>query len=112
MEEACHSSVKLIGEQWDECVDRFERNYGQINTKMIRTLGKLAVIDNPRTSFIKDDKNYLISVCKYDNCFRDYKSAEAQVRQKLETKELFVSVRTIKGRSSGTNGQARRRHTC
>ena len=101
MEEACHSSVKLIGEQWDECVNRFERNYEQINTKMIRTLGKLAVIDNPRTSFIKDDKNYLISVCKYDNCFRDYKSAEAQVRRKLETKEL-----------SGTNLQARRLHTC
>ncbi len=62
MEEACHSSVNLIGEQWDECVNRFERNYWQINTKMIRTLGKLSVIDNPRTSFIKDDKNDLISI--------------------------------------------------
>ena len=78
IEEACHGSVKLIG-QWDERVDRFERNYGSINTKMIRTLGKLTVIDNPRTSFIKDDKNDLISVREYDDGFSDYKSAEAQV---------------------------------
>jgi hypothetical protein len=70
------------------CVHRFERNYGPINTKMFRTLGKLTVIDNPRTSFIKDDKKYLISVREYDDVFSDYKSAEVQVRRKLETKEL------------------------
>jgi hypothetical protein len=73
-----------------EYIDRFERNYGPINTKMIRTLGKLTLID-PRTSFIKDDKNYLISVREYDDGFSDYKSAEAQVEtvwRKLETREL------------------------
>ena len=42
-------------------------------------VGKLTVIDNPRTSFIKDDKNDLISVREYDDGFSDYKSAEAQV---------------------------------
>jgi hypothetical protein len=41
-------------------------------------VGKLTVIDNPRTSFIKD-KNDLISVREYDDGFSDYKSAEAQV---------------------------------
>jgi hypothetical protein len=90
MEETCHGSIKLIGEQWVECIDRFERNYGPINTKMIRTLGKLTVID-PRTSFIKDEKNYLISVREYDDGFSDFKSAEAQVEtvwRKPETREL------------------------
>jgi hypothetical protein len=67
MEEACHGSIQLIGEQWDECIDRFERSCGPINTEMIRTLGKLTVIDNPRISFIKDDKNNLISMREYDD---------------------------------------------
>jgi hypothetical protein len=71
MEEACHGSIKLIGEQWAECVDRFERTYGPINTEMIRTLGKLTVIDNPKTSFIKDDKSYLVSTREYDDGFSD-----------------------------------------
>jgi hypothetical protein len=77
-------------EQWAECIDRFERTYGPINTEMIRTLGKLTVIDNPRTSFIKDDKNYLIGVREYDDGFSDFKSARDQVEtvwRKLETRE-------------------------
>ena len=62
MEEACYGShSKLIGEQWTDCIDRFERTYGPINTEKIRTLGKLTVIDNPKTSFIKDDKSDLVS---------------------------------------------------
>jgi uncharacterized small protein (DUF1192 family) len=91
MEEACHGSIKLIGEQWAECVDRFERTYGPINTEMIRTLGKLTVIDNPKTSFIKDDKSYLVSTREYDDGFSDFKSAKEQVEvvwKKLETREL------------------------
>ncbi len=36
MEEACYGShSKLIGEQWTDCIDRFERTYGPINTEMI-----------------------------------------------------------------------------
>jgi hypothetical protein len=46
---------------------------------MIRTLGKLTVIDNPKTSFIKDDKSYLVSTREYDNGFSDFKSAKEQV---------------------------------
>ena len=91
MEEACHGSIKLIGEQWDDCVDRFERTYGPINTEMIRTLGKLTVIDNPKTPFIKADKSYLVSARKYNDGFSDFKSAEAQVQvvwKELETREL------------------------
>jgi hypothetical protein len=91
MEEACHGSIKLIGEQWAECVDRFERTYGPINTEMIRTLGKLTVIDNLKTSFIKDDKSYLVSTREYDDGFSDFKSAKEQVEvvwKKLETREL------------------------
>ncbi len=91
MEEACHGSIKLIGEQWDDCVDRFERTYGPINTEMIRTLGKLTVIDNPKTPFIKADKSYLVSARKYNDGFSDFKSAEAQVQvvwKELEAREL------------------------
>ena len=33
MEEACHGSIKKIVEQWEECIDMFERSYGPINTK-------------------------------------------------------------------------------
>jgi len=89
MEEACHGSIKLIGEQWDDCVDRFERTYGLINTEMIRTL--LTVIDNPKTPFIKADKSYLVSARKYNDGFSDFKSAQAQVQvvwKELETREL------------------------
>jgi hypothetical protein len=58
---------------------------------MIRTLGKLTVIDNPKTSFIKADKSYLVSAREYNDGFSDFKSAKAQVEvvwQKLETREL------------------------
>jgi hypothetical protein len=46
---------------------------------MIRTLGKLTVIDNPKTSFIKADKSYLVIARKYNDGFSDFKSAQAQV---------------------------------
>jgi len=58
---------------------------------MIRTLGKLTVIDNSKSSFIKDDKSYLVSTREYDNGFSDFKSAKEQVEvvwKKLETREL------------------------
>jgi len=102
MEEACHGSIKLIGEQWTDCVDRFERTYGPINTEMIRTLGMLTVIDNPKTSFIKEDKSYLVGAREYNDGFSDFKSAKEQVEvvwKKLETREL-----------SGPRN--RKRHTC
>ena len=49
------------------------------------------MIDNSRTSFIKDGKNYLISVREYDDGFSDFKSAKEQVEvvwKKLEAREL------------------------
>jgi hypothetical protein len=46
MENACHVSIRLIGLQWDECIDRFERHHAPIDTQMIRNLGKLTVMDN------------------------------------------------------------------
>ena len=76
-------------------------------------VGKLKVIDNPRTSFIKDDKNDLISVREYDDGFSDYKSAEAQVEtaynkiiDDLDDAETltFASIQTVCSR------QLRRRH--
>jgi hypothetical protein len=78
-------------EQWTDCLDRFERTYGPINTEMIRTLGMLTVIDNPKTSFIKEDKSYLVDTREYNDGFSDFKSAKAQVEvvwKKLETREL------------------------
>ena len=53
-------------------------------------MGK-TVIDNPKTSFIKTDKSYLVSVREYNDGFSDFKSAQAQVQvvwKELETREL------------------------
>jgi hypothetical protein len=53
-------------------------------------LGK-TVIDNPKTSFIKTDKSYLVSTYEYNDGFSDFKSAKAQVEvvwKKLEIREL------------------------
>lgn len=77
MEEACNGSIKKIGEQWEESIAKFERSYGPITTQTIRTLGKLHVLANPSTAYIKADKSHLQVMREYDEGMTDFQSAAA-----------------------------------
>lgn len=79
MEEACHGSVLLIEQCWDAELERFERNYGKVDMRMLKYFGKLTVLNSPKTAFIKEDKEYFIQERSYDDGFSDYKSAAEQV---------------------------------
>ena len=91
MEEACNGSIKKIGEQWEESIAKFERSYGPITTQTIRTLGKLHVLANPSTAYIKADKSHLQVMREYDEGMTDFQSAAAHIEEiwrKLEVREL------------------------